>query len=152
MQYRDGVKWWLTEKETALAEEEQDERYVEDAWLQCISRYVGASAEIAIDDVLSPGIEKPKERWSALDMSRVSGRLRRLGFKKKRVGSDGNRRYRYVREPLRPVLGGTLRPSGGVPLSPCYGYLIPHVLLRPTDFGVYVEVQVFWRFHTSYWF
>jgi predicted P-loop ATPase len=101
--YRNGTKWWLTKEETKLAEEQQEDRYVEDPWMQFIDNYVGEKAEVTSDDILLRAIEKQQERWSALDQSRVAACLRKLGFKKCRARTEGGRRYCYRRGPTGPT-------------------------------------------------
>jgi predicted P-loop ATPase len=82
--YRGKVKWWLNADEATLAREEQEDRYVEDPWMHSIENYVHGRDSVTSDDILQYGIEKPKERWSSLDYSRVCSCMRRLGFKKSR--------------------------------------------------------------------
>jgi predicted P-loop ATPase len=99
VQYRSGVKWWLTKEESELAEAEQEDRYVEDPWMQCIENYVGDRDNITSDDILKNGIEKPRERWSSLDYSRVAACMRRLGFSKHRPRGEGTRQRCWKRGP-----------------------------------------------------
>jgi len=91
-----GVPWWLNGDDTFLAQVEQDDRHVVDPWQESINRYLEGKDRTSITEILECVIDKPKERWTQLDQSRVGACLKGAGFVRKR-GQRPARQWYYAR-------------------------------------------------------
>jgi predicted P-loop ATPase len=95
--YRNGAVWWPDSPElNRLAEEEQNDRYVEDAWHSRITEFVATRDDVSVAEVLEQCIRKPFEQLTQPDQNRVVKSLTKLGWKQRRRGPrNAPRQRRY---------------------------------------------------------
>ena len=110
--FQRGFRWWDYPK--GLAQAEQDERYVEDAWEEAIVDYLEGRAphvyyragqsgrinEVTVMELLQRGLQMDMARMNKPEQRRVADILRRLGWikqKQQRVPGSTMRVRPYVR-------------------------------------------------------
>jgi len=128
VRFESGASWHLTDPEALLAaQEEQDFRYVRDAWDSIVGDWIEGARQawvndgkpvaafvVTQDEILAKALEKPKQQWTQADRYRIGRILRACGMEYVReriVDFDGEpvkdprgqqqRRYVY-RWPARP--------------------------------------------------
>jgi predicted P-loop ATPase len=105
--YRQGGRWWLDTVDLNIAAtEQQDARYLADAWEPVIKAWLDvrtndltSPAEVTTADVLRGPIQKPAGQWTRGDEIRVGAILRRLGWESYRPGTAGSRLRVYRPRP-----------------------------------------------------
>ncbi len=96
--FRTGEKWYLVSRyEIKLAEEQQAQRFVNDAWEETIGAALKNRNEVSIEEVLRDCLGKPKDTWTNGDKIRVGKCLKSLGWKSCRGMIGGVRATRYQR-------------------------------------------------------
>jgi predicted P-loop ATPase len=81
--YKDGARWWLEDgDEVLLAQAEQDERRVVDAWEEPISKYIVSREDVTVGEVLETAFAIEKAKWTQLDQNRVARCLIGLGWRR----------------------------------------------------------------------
>lgn len=100
--YRAKEIWWVEKGEAGLFEEEQNARYMVDAWehriLPWLEEYVGET--VTSDQVLSGALNLDVGHWGKPEQMRVGHILHRLGWRRKRLsvaGKSGIRPWGYER-------------------------------------------------------
>lgn len=119
--FRAVAIWWLTNpKPLAAARAEQDARYQSDAWDALIERWLAYErrrvnhgygsyddrrdkeverptllSDISVGEILEQAIGIDPARWTRADQMRVSGYLKRMGWKRYRTTGSGPREWRY---------------------------------------------------------
>ena len=98
--YKAGTPWWLSEKAAVdLAREQQNDRYLDDAWQGAITRYVEAKESVSIDDIFLNVLDMvDKARWGRNELMRIVQCLKAMGWEKYRTPRPG-RQWRYRRGP-----------------------------------------------------
>jgi len=96
--YRHGAKWWIESHERELFAVEQDSRYQEDSWMEPISLYAARKDQVTSGEILSDALKIDTARWDKMSQMRVGSCLRRLDFKRKRIGPPSQRQWAYVRD------------------------------------------------------
>jgi putative DNA primase/helicase len=102
--YLAGVPWWVLEDERHLFEDEQEERYVGDAYIQRIAAFLDSDKERnekrwSMDYILEHALKLDMSKWSRSEQMRVGHCLRKLGMERKRSnkpGPRGSREWFYV--------------------------------------------------------
>ena len=92
--YHDGEHWWLEGGElNAAAAEEQDARYLSDAWEPKVAAFLdddnNYKEEVTTADVLERALLKPIGTWTHGDQIRVGAILRHLGWEPHRPRGGG---------------------------------------------------------------
>jgi predicted P-loop ATPase len=129
--FRAGEPWWLESRElNAVATEEQDDRYQGDAWEDPIREYLESEVQwsengygerkphyvprpeplndTSVAEVLEHALRIERGRWSQVDQNRVVRCLVSMGFKRRKVRRNGQREWRYLRDPnTRDACGPT---------------------------------------------
>lgn len=77
--YRDGVKWWLSEEEEALARHIQEQRYEEDPWSDLIQKNVTGRTRVKIHEIMHDMEMKPKD-MNAFAQHRIAKHLQKNGW------------------------------------------------------------------------
>lgn len=115
--FRSGFRWWDYPKD--LARQEQDARYVEDAWEEAVLDYlngkapssyypagqVGQMDEVTVMHLLKYALQMDMARMNKPEQRRVADILRRLGWEKQklqRVPGTAERIRPYVRPKAAP--------------------------------------------------
>ena len=96
--FRAGEIWWIDSAELgAMAAEEQQERYDEDAWQPIIGDWAQDREYVTVEQVLSHCVDKQPRDWTQGDKNRVARCLRAIGWIRKRAAQDesGRREWRY---------------------------------------------------------
>lgn len=88
VRYRKRERTWLTREEAVLAEREQKQRLVEDAWQDRIGDLVKLEYRLRIDEVLGKLELKPKDINNTV-RKRVKNSLRQLGWIETRRAGEG---------------------------------------------------------------
>lgn len=96
--YRNGRQWWF-DNET-MAADEQEARYVADAWEPRVLEYVERRTEagVVVGDILSDAIGIEMRLWTRHDQMRVSSILRRAGWLRRQTREHERRTWRYFPE------------------------------------------------------
>jgi predicted P-loop ATPase len=114
--YQQGTPWWLDSPElNTVAQEEQADRYEQDAWQGIIRAWVAQPKQrtdgqghplepftsteesVTSEDVLLHAIGKRQEFWTPQDAARVKRCLEALGWRRRRLGPRNARSYRFQR-------------------------------------------------------
>lgn len=104
--YRKGEQWYL-EKAQELARQEIAIRYAQDEpWESLVTRWVIQKqiVETTTEQILSDVVLKEPKDWRKADTQIIGTILRKLGFHRYRVTTNGEREYRYRR--LAPLEAG----------------------------------------------
>jgi hypothetical protein len=116
--FDEGERWWPVEEEFLLTEKEQDDCFQEDAWSEVVLLWCEDPKPAAIahgdqqdepeikstrcrvlsGEVLEHAIRKCLATRTRKDDMRVSGILKRAGFKRRRVTIDGAQVWCYCRD------------------------------------------------------
>ena len=94
VRYLNGQPWWTVPE----AEQRQkiDERRAEDPWFDEIAQYLENHENVAISEVLSNALNKPKDQQGTRDTHRVATILKELGYERytERDGRKSGRKWR----------------------------------------------------------
>lgn len=101
--YRAGDIWWVTKDERELFEEEQDARYMVDAWEHRIlpwleEDHVGET--VTADQILEGPLNLDAGHWGKPEQMRIGHIMNRLGWRRKRLPArdrSGRRPWGYER-------------------------------------------------------
>lgn len=124
--YQDGFQWWQVPK--GLAEDEQDQRYVEDPWEERISEYLEGHApapsyppwrnggarsayinKVTIRELMEYALKLDVGRQGKQEQRRVGDIMRHLGWiklKQQRVSGSSRRIRPYLRPGVDPGVEG----------------------------------------------
>lgn len=100
--FRAGKIWWIDLPElSAMAAEQQQARYDEDAWQPLIEKHLEGRDHVTIEEILRRCLEKQPRDWTQGDKARVARTLQAIGWTRKRAQKDaeGRREWRYVPGP-----------------------------------------------------
>ncbi|MBL8518204.1 MAG: toprim domain-containing protein [Betaproteobacteria bacterium] len=95
---------WVLPDERHLFERQQDQRFVEDAWLEPIEKFLDGTAldgpvnEVTMAELLGAALKLDFARQDRQAQTRAGIVMKRLGWKKVKKGS-GRRGYVYLRPP-----------------------------------------------------
>lgn len=95
--YRDGERWWLDDKESIDAREEQLERYEDDAWTDQIVTFLGNRNSTSMSEILNDGLELLAAQQTHSAKIRAGKILTILGFDRKRVRVGNNLKWLYFK-------------------------------------------------------
>ncbi len=104
VEYRKGTPWWLRAAETRLFEDEQDSRYIGDAYEDRITFWLddvdtdGLRMEVTTGQLLGKALGMEISKWSIAEQQRVGRIMARLpNWKRRKKGTRHSREYVYVR-------------------------------------------------------
>ena len=108
--YRQGVSWWVLPQEAAMFQEEQEKRYVGDAWEERIRHWLEEAPqgqfeprnECTTSQILSGALGMDPSKWSHAEQTRVGIVMERIGWPARRPWFDGALRQRVYVRPKRP--------------------------------------------------
>ena len=90
--YRAGASWWPDEAfEREHIQPEQEERYERDVWEEAIQEYLIGRDQVTVTQVAREALFKEIQRIGTADQRRIAAALERLGWKRLRKDSKGNR-------------------------------------------------------------
>jgi putative DNA primase/helicase len=96
--YRAGkAPWWIRKEEQDLFKVEQDKRFEEDVWFQAVQHYCVGRRETTTADVLHEALKVDPGRMDKMGQMRVSTVLRRLGYRRTKIGPKERRVWGFVR-------------------------------------------------------
>jgi predicted P-loop ATPase len=96
--FRARESWWIDSSQlSAIAAEEQQQRYDEDPWQPLIKVWIQGFEHASVEQVLLNCLEKQPRDWTQGDKARVARCLRAIGWTRKRAPKDdrGHREWRY---------------------------------------------------------
>lgn len=103
MLYRAGVIWWATTGEKALFEDQQDQRYVGDAyedrirnWLDSKDDAGGQRKRVTTQEILQECLKLEVSKWTLAEQQRVGRIMARIGWPRRRA-PGGSREWVYER-------------------------------------------------------
>ncbi|QEH36522.1 DNA primase TraC [Aquisphaera giovannonii] len=88
VRYREGERTWLSREEAVVSAQEQNMRFVEDAWQDRIGHILRGEVAIRVDDVLNKLELKPKDINNMIK-KRVKNSLRKLDWYETRRPGEG---------------------------------------------------------------
>lgn len=99
--FRAGAEWWPTSAEKEMFESEQDERYVGDAYIGVIQKYLVGKTQCTMEEILGDALKLDIAKWTRPEQQRIGRCMSEMGWKRKRDTRivDGKRPWVY----LRPV-------------------------------------------------
>lgn len=105
--YLAGEPWWLLPEDRALFGEQQDQRYIGDAWQDQILIWLAENyrSEVSTSELLGHALKLDMAKWTRADQMRVAAIMARMGWERRRSsekGADGVRPWIY-RAPVLPV-------------------------------------------------
>jgi putative DNA primase/helicase len=113
-----GERWEPGSAQRELFEQEQEARYVGDAWEPVIRKWIRENSyrRVTTSEGLQSALHLDKSKWTRQEEQRVGSILRRMGWKRKRE-TDGDRQWYFEAPsdaveigptvPPRPTAGGT---------------------------------------------
>lgn len=94
--FKGGAQWWPTSAETPMVTDEQEQRFVADAWEGRIADWlITRMTDFTTGDVLSGPLGLEPGKWGRPDQMRVASCLRRLRCTKERSMRDASREWRW---------------------------------------------------------
>jgi predicted P-loop ATPase len=108
--FREGQKWWLTERGHLLeAAEAQADRYDGDPWTDKVQSYVSTQQNVSIEELLQLCLCLGTEKWGQVEQNRVARILKYSGWKRYQFRKGQARQWRYQRitQPGTDDEGGT---------------------------------------------
>ena len=100
--YKANEKWWPEGEQVALFRDEQEKRFMQDAWHTPIREWLeknNLAEYVTTAEVMGEALNMDIGKWTKADQIRVGTILRRLGFSRKRKrfgGADGYLDYVYT--------------------------------------------------------
>ncbi len=94
--FRAGDEWWPTSDERAMFEEQQDARYVGDAYTSLIREYLVGKAKVTMNDILEHALKLDVAKWTKPEQQRIGRCMSELKWKRDRE-TTGKREWYYVR-------------------------------------------------------
>ena len=95
--YKNGLQWWLTEEETALAIEEQEARLETDEWREPIERHIERMEQVTVGEILQDVFSFEGAKWDRRAQNRVANCLKSMGWARRQRRVDGHKTWVYVK-------------------------------------------------------
>jgi putative DNA primase/helicase len=96
--YRQGdTPYWIRKEEQELFKVEQDKRFEDDVWYQGVQAYCVGRSETTTAEVLREALKVEPGRMDKMAQMRVSTVLRRLGYRRTKIGPVNRRVWGFVR-------------------------------------------------------
>ena len=101
--YRQGVEWWVRASDSAIYEEEQEARYIGDAWESIIRIWLETPDEggikpqkVRLDQIMQGALHLDKSKLTPPEQQRVGRIMARVGWPRER-STTGRREWFYCR-------------------------------------------------------
>jgi putative DNA primase/helicase len=97
--FRSGAEWWPTSAEKDMFEEQQDARYVGDAYIPLIREWLVGKSLVTMAEIMSDGLKLDIAKWTRPEQQRVGRCMAEIGWKRERSTKviDGKRDWVYKR-------------------------------------------------------
>jgi putative DNA primase/helicase len=99
--FTQGTPWWVLQEERSAFEDQQQLRYVGDAFEQKVGDFLVGKNETTMLEILADCLKLDPSKWTRAEQSRVGEVLQALGWEKKRHAT-GKRDYYYARAEREP--------------------------------------------------
>lgn len=99
--FNEGVRWWVEPDEQDLFTQEQELRYVGDAYSDRVSAWAVGKTEFTMEQVLSDALKLDVSKWTRAEQTRVGEVLQELGWERRRYAT-GRRGYFYAQRERQP--------------------------------------------------
>jgi len=108
--YRAGTAWWASAGEKEMFTDQQEQRYVGDAYEDRIRAWLdepnvdnggGRRERVTTRDLLTSCLHLEISKWTRPEQQRLGRIMARIGWPRKR-GGDGAREWVYERPPVKP--------------------------------------------------
>lgn len=96
--YKQGARWWVEAEEREIFEQEQELRYVGDAYEDLVRSFLVGKDETTMHQLLEDALKLDKSKWSLAEQTRLGNVIHALGWRKHDRGSRANP-PRYVYKP-----------------------------------------------------
>ena len=101
--YQQGVEWWVRASDSAIYEQEQDARYIGDAWESIIKQWLETPdkggikpQKVRLDQVMQGALHLDKSKLTPPEQQRVGRIMARIGWPRDR-STTGQREWFYCR-------------------------------------------------------
>lgn len=97
--FKAGESWEPAPAQRELFEQEQEARYVGDAWEPVVKRWLTretSNVRVTMTELLTEAIKIDRTKWTRQETARVGSIMRRLGWRRKRE-PGGEREWYYLR-------------------------------------------------------
>lgn len=100
--YRSGEQWWLEENETALAREEQAERFEHDVWQDVVNKWLSETTKSRVSglDIMETCLELNRSQQGVVTGRRIAQIMKQAGWprtvkRRNKIDKDGKLRKVY---------------------------------------------------------
>ena len=103
LEYEKGTPWHVRAAEAAFFKNEQDARYIGDAYEDRIRNWLddveadGQKQEVTTGQILMKALSLEVAKWTLPEQQRVGRIMARIGWPRKQKGGRGSREWIYVR-------------------------------------------------------
>lgn len=104
VRFERGEIWWLEGSEIRLAMDQQAARDESDPWEMAVTSYVAGRSVVTTSEILSNQLEMKISDQGRADEMRITAVLTKLGWWKKRVMQDGDRKWTWYCPTYQEVL------------------------------------------------
>lgn len=94
--YNEGTRWWVEPDQRELFEQQQELRYVGDAYEERVHEWTVGKNEFTMSQVLADCLKLETGKWSRAEQTRVGEVLQKLDWQKFDRGSDKPKAVRYI--------------------------------------------------------
>lgn len=101
--YLDDVPWWVRASETALFTEQQDQRYIGDAFEDRIREWLYEDKDALVlkqvrtADILGRALGLEMAKWTPAEQQRIGRIMARIGWPRRKAGGRDDREWVYCR-------------------------------------------------------
>ncbi|MFS2004625.1 VapE domain-containing protein [Duganella sp. CT11-25] len=108
-EFRAGTEWWPTSAEKDMFEEQQDERYVGDAYTSLINAWLVGKNSTTMTEILGECLKLDTAKWTRPEQQRVGRCMSEIGWTRVKASKAvaGKREWSYK----RPEEGGQPAPA-----------------------------------------
>lgn len=101
-EFRAGAEWWPQPSEKEMFQEQQDERYVGDAYTSLIRQWLVGKNSTNMTEILGDCLKLDTAKWTRPEQQRVGRCMAEIGWPRKKASKavDGKREWSYVRPSL----------------------------------------------------
>ena len=98
-EFRAGTEWWPTSAEKEMFEEQQDERYVGDAYTSLISAWLVGKSSTSMTEILGDCLKLDTAKWTRPEQQRVGRCMSEIGWTRVKASKvvNGKREWSYKR-------------------------------------------------------
>lgn len=98
-QYRAGAEWWPTSAEKDMFVEQQDARYVGDAYITLIREWLQGRSQATMAEIMGDALKLDIAKWTRPEQQRIGRCMSEIGWHRERASKaiDGKRDWIYKR-------------------------------------------------------